>query len=408
MSLSTLIRTRLLLALSGLLIAPCASAQEGAAAAPGRGAFLQQSLILDLAGAWFSSAAPSQTGGHDPLRSGLTLQGLEWTSTAHVDPYFHFTGVAVFTAGGVEIEEAFAQTTALPASLQLKVGQFLLPVGRLNGQHLHAWHFVDQPLHLGRVYGGEGGRALGLLASWLAPLPWSCEVALAGTAAAGAEREDAAGGHGSGGVIGSVDDALATLQVKQFVSLGDDWGVQFGVAGQLGALRGEPWAQPGGAPARVPGEPHDDAKLLTATDLLLRWRPLGDPERRFAALLVEALRVAPPPHGHAETSGTHADAGLLGGAAQFIVGIDPRWEAGVRAEFIEANDNVGSAWSERRHTALLAWKPTEFSRLRLQAHLARSAPATGALDGPARAGAWQYGTVLALEVFTGDHAAHPW
>ena len=371
------------LTLAGLLLAPQATAQDGTVAPPGRGAYLTQSLILDFAGAWFSTATPLQTGGHDPRRSGLTLQGLEWTSTAHVDPYLHFTGVAVFTTGGVEIEEAYAQTTALPANLAVKAGQFLLPVGRLNGQHLHAWHFIDQALHIGRVYGAEGGRALGVQASWLAPLPWSCEVALAGTAAAGGQDE----GFGIGDMH-SLEDGLATLQVKQFLGLGEDWGVQLGLAAQVGAVRGEPWPEP----------VRDDTKQVAAADVLVRWRPVADPDRTFAALLIEAVDVRLPSHLHLETGSANHDATLWGGAAQLVVGLDPRWEVGGRSEHVAAARDDGTAWSEQRHTGLVTFKPTEFSRLRLQGHLARGR------DRPT----WQSGVMLALEVFSGDHAAHPW
>ena len=71
-----------------------------------------------------------------------------------------------------------SQTTALPGNLQLKAGQFFAAFGRQNQQHPHAWAFVDQPLIMNRVLGGDGLRNVGTQLSWLAPTPFYSELAL--------------------------------------------------------------------------------------------------------------------------------------------------------------------------------------------------------------------------------------
>ena len=53
-------------------------------------------------------------GAHDPKQRGFTLQQGELSLMGAVDPYFTAEGHIVFTPDGVELEEAFAQTTALP------------------------------------------------------------------------------------------------------------------------------------------------------------------------------------------------------------------------------------------------------------------------------------------------------
>lgn len=90
------------------------------------------SFIADLALAGFSTDSPLQTGGHDPQKNGFTLQQLELSFRKAVDPYFRFDGNIVFSQFGVELEEAYATTLALPASLLLRAGQFLTRFGRLN------------------------------------------------------------------------------------------------------------------------------------------------------------------------------------------------------------------------------------------------------------------------------------
>lgn len=131
------------------------------------------SVILDVAGAVFTSDAPLQTGGHDPTVDGFNLQQVEMSLAESVDPYLRFDSNLVFTLFGVEIEEAYATTLALPARVQIRAGQFLTRFGRINNTHPHTWSFVDQPFAVGRVFGAEANRGLGAEASVLLPLPWT-------------------------------------------------------------------------------------------------------------------------------------------------------------------------------------------------------------------------------------------
>ena len=83
----------------------------------------------------------------------------------------------MFSQFGVEVEEAYGTTLALPWNLQLRAGQFLTRFGRINSTHPHTWAFLDQPLVVGTFFGGEGNRGLGLEVSWLASfLPWYVEL----------------------------------------------------------------------------------------------------------------------------------------------------------------------------------------------------------------------------------------
>src|SRR5690606_12213088 len=131
-----------------------AAARAGAQpAAPPRGsaaAALQSlnpdiSLVADVAVAYFSDAEHLQSGAHDPRETGFNLQQLEMSIGKAVDPYFRMDANLVFGELGVEIEEVYATTLALPWNLQARAGRFLTRVGRLNATHPHAWDFVDQP-----------------------------------------------------------------------------------------------------------------------------------------------------------------------------------------------------------------------------------------------------------------------
>src|SRR5688572_12751883 len=70
-----------------------------------------------------------QAGGHDPHKRGFTIQNVELSLQAAVDPYLTAAAHIVYfiDAEGesqFELEEAFAFTNGLPAGLQLKGGQF--------------------------------------------------------------------------------------------------------------------------------------------------------------------------------------------------------------------------------------------------------------------------------------------
>lgn len=103
--------------------------------------------------------------------NGFNLNYAELILSSSVDPYFSMDGVFHFSEAGVEIEEAYATTSALPANLRLRAGKMLSDFGRLNNQHHHAWDFGDMPLVYEAFLGNHGINELGLQLQWVAPAP---------------------------------------------------------------------------------------------------------------------------------------------------------------------------------------------------------------------------------------------
>ena len=121
-----------------------------------------------------------QGGGHDPRNNGFTLQALELSMIGAIDPYFTGEAHIVFFIDSegetnVELEEAFLTTQSLPFGLQVEAGFFLTEFGLINPTHPHAWDWVDQPIILTRLFGGDGMRQTGIRIGWLTPLPWFSE-----------------------------------------------------------------------------------------------------------------------------------------------------------------------------------------------------------------------------------------
>jgi len=339
-------------------------------------------FILDVAGAGFKGE-PLQLGAHDPNTNGFNLQQLELHVESTVDPFFTFTANIVFAQFGVEVEEAYATTLALPANLQVRAGQFLTKMGRLNPTHPHSWHFVDQPLVNGKFFGGEGSRGLGAEASWLLPLPWFTELIASTTMADGACCARSFYGGQNLGVDG-LADLLYTVRLEQFFEITPSFSALFGVSSQFGP-------NPTGAGNRTE---------IYGSDLYLRWRPVNNPQRRSVSLQVEAMQRR-----------RQIPFGLLvdqGGYVDLVAQLNQRFEVGGRYEFvtgIDATDTDGAGedtldpeWVGNVNSGALqvTFYPSHFSRLRLQGSYDRRQW----VEEPTLA------AILALEVLVGAHGAH--
>lgn len=333
------------------------SATETPAAAPSAHASHGQrlnpdlTLIADFALAAFSDDEHRQTGGHDPSENGFNLQQLELELSAPVDPYFRFDANIVFGLEEVEIEEAFATTLALGSGLQGRAGQFLSRFGRMNATHLHTWNFVDQPFVLGRVFGAEGNRGIGVELSYLTPLPWYLElvVSAASSRGDGAARSFYDEEH----VIEGVGDLLYVGALKQFFPLSDDWSLAFGLSAALGQ-------NANGA---------DRQTLVYGTDAYLKYRPTSGPSALELALQTEWLyRQRDLPGGGLQDAGGYVEL-VTQVARRYAVGA--RYELGTPSydrSWNEADDPLDPEWTEARTRASVAFTftPSEFSRFRLQ------------------------------------------
>jgi hypothetical protein len=112
-----------------------------------------------------------QGGGHDPDGTGFTLQTVDFSMTGSADGYFDAEFHSAFFidhtgTSNVEIEEAFLRTNSLPYGLEVEAGQQFLEFGRFNPLHVHDWDFIDQPLILTRMFGGDGIRQTGVRVGW--------------------------------------------------------------------------------------------------------------------------------------------------------------------------------------------------------------------------------------------------
>lgn len=122
------------------------------------------------------------------------FRSLEVGLSAEIDPYARAYTFITGSEDGVEIEEAAVQTTALPVNVT--AGRFFADFGRLGQFHLHELPFVNRPLSVTRMVGGES-LGTGLQFRYLFPTPFY--LALTGGAFNEIGHSHAHGAHGHEG-----------------------------------------------------------------------------------------------------------------------------------------------------------------------------------------------------------------
>jgi len=262
--------------------------------------------------------------------------------SASIDPYAR--GYAYFTGSGdgVEVEEAAMVTTSLPWNLQARGGRFFADFGRLAKFHPHEYAFVNTPLSLERIVGGES-KADGAELSYLFPTRFFLRGTIGGYNKLGAENE-------------RLDDSKSRAwsrftylaRLNSYFDLTDNHSVEVGTS-----LAYTP-------SIRIPADPHGGSRALSGVDLTYRYQPLG-------STLHQGLTVGAELFGNSER--VARDSGFrrmfaLGGYAYAEAKLNREWAAGF------LYDNAPSLASPGKKThgysPFLTWNLSEFNRLRFQ------------------------------------------
>lgn len=108
-----------------------------------------------------------QAGSHDPNRNGFTVQlvGLALQAPLGAHAYGRAsitTRIDADNESKTELEEAYLVSEFPDAQVELKAGHFFTEFGYLNPRHAHDWAFVDKPVILTRLFGGDALRNPGV------------------------------------------------------------------------------------------------------------------------------------------------------------------------------------------------------------------------------------------------------
>jgi len=308
---------------------------------------------------------------------GMSLKESELSIAANIDPQFR--GVATFAlaqAGGISVENAFVQSSALGNGLNLKMGRFFSGLGYLNEQHAHAWDFADQPLVYRVLWDNQNGED-GLQLKWLAPTDMFVEVGGEigrGRGFPGTDRQNK-NGAGAGVLFAHIGDDIGIEHSwRAGLSLHETKRVNALSAGVPDLLN-----TVGGVSNSFSGD-----SRTAGLDFVWKYSPNGNIRERYLKLQGEYFRRKESGLltydtvriGGANLTDSYADT-QSGWYLQSVYQFMPTWRTGLRYDQLDPGvamvgalnaGNVMSnyAFNPSRLTWMVDYNPSEFSRLRLQ------------------------------------------
>lgn len=272
----------------------------------------------------------------------FNFRAAELGVSASIDPYARAYAFLTGSKDGFEVEEASIVTTSLPANLQARAGRFFADFGRLAKFHPHEYAFVNTPLSLERIVGGES-KADGLELSYLFPTPFFLRGTIGGYNKLGAENERL---EDTKPRAWSRFTYLSRLQT--YFDLSDNHSIELGSSIAY-------------TPAiRIPSDPSGGNRILTGADITYRYQPLG-------STLYQGLTVGAEFFGNSERVERGSGFRRMfapGGYAYGEAKITREWAAGF------LYDNAPSLLSPGKKTIgyspFVTWMLSEFNRLRFQ------------------------------------------
>lgn len=252
---------------------------------------------------------------------GFNLNYAEFGMHSEVGPYFDADAIFHLSPDEFEIEEAYITTKQLPANLQLKAGAFKSGFGRINAIHAHAQHFMAQPLVYEAMVGVEGIKDPGVALHWVAPTD---TYLMAGVEALQGSNE-LSFGEGE-------KNNLYVGYLKTGFDLGENTSVLAG-----------------GSIATGKTANNQDSKLYGG-ELTLK-HTLDS----YSSLTWQSEYLY-------RNKNNAKQAGLY---SQLLYGMNSNWEMGTRYDAI--TKNVATQPDDlKKYSAIVQYKPFEFSKLRLQ------------------------------------------
>jgi hypothetical protein len=259
----------------------------------------------------------------DDPRPPFDLREAETSLQAIVDPFAKADFFLGFSREGVEIEEGYVTFPTVPGGLLVKAGKFRSAIGRVNTAHTHNLPWIDRPLLIGNLVGGDEGIAdSGVSAARLIPNPWLF-LEITGELTS----------------VGS-SDVSSLARARAYRDVTESTNVDLGLSFLSGA-------------ASIVAADATTATLLSV-DGTFRYRPL----RRaiYRSFLARSELVWRREDAEAATAfGVYAGAEYQF-ARRWFAGV--RWDYSQRAMDPDARD-IGASW-------LVTFWPSEFSQIRGQ------------------------------------------
>ena len=305
------------------------------------------SAVGDLIG----DLSPDGSTQEDASRFGI--REIEIALQAAVDPYFRGDVFLGFSdAEGVHIEQAFVTTTAL-RGVELRLGRFMMPVGKQVTTHRHDLHTIEYPWVIQRLFGAEGIKGTGLSVSRVfAPFGFYQELLVTAVDRVGEAPEDLVTEE-------PINDDLAHLafstRLRNYWDLTQAANLELSGSALAGYVE-----QPfdfGGATPEVNAVAMNQQTYNI--DLTFRWRPLQQGLYRSFIAQGEYYRQNNARDNDPAFLGPNRDFNGAYGLARWQ--LTRRWFVAARYDWVEDPELGGETLTAA--SGYLQWFPSEFSKL---------------------------------------------
>src|SRR5438105_8039494 len=311
-----------------------------------------------------------------PPTRGFSLGESELAFMANIDHMFRGTLIGSISPDNdsIGVEEGYIQTIGLSKGFTIKAGRFFSAVGYQNQIHAHAWDFTDARLAM-KAFLGNQLTEDGVQFKWVAPTSLYFDVGVElgqGRAFPATERNK--NGIGSSNLFTHVGG-----------DIGASYAWQAGLSYVSTSPRDRTYDDVNSLGTAVTNSFTGSTKLWVV-DGVLKWAPDGNATYRNFKLQGEYFRRKEDGSLTFDTAGAALSDGYSsrqsGWYGQGVYQFLPQWRVGYRYDQLDSGTtDIGlvssgtlsaadfpilAAYKPKRHTAMVDWSPSEFSRIRLQ------------------------------------------
>jgi hypothetical protein len=272
----------------------------------------------------------------------FNFRAAELGLSASVDPFARVYSFMTGSREGFEVEEAAAITTSLPWNLTAKGGRFFADFGRLPKVHPHEYAFVNTPLSIERMVGGET-KADGVEFNYLFPVPFFLRATLGGYNKIGEENE-------------RLDDTKSRAwsrftylgRLQTYFDLTDHQSIELG-----SSLAYTP-------SVRVQGDPSGSDRTLAGIDLTYRYQPLD-------STTYQGLTWGSEFYANSERfpiDDVSKRRQSYGGYSYAELKLNKSWSTGFLFDYAPSIESPGK--KTKSYSPFITWNLSEFNRLRFQ------------------------------------------
>jgi len=273
----------------------------------------------------------------------FNFRAAELGVSASVDPFARVYSFMTGSKEGFEVEEAAAITTSLPWNLTAKGGRFFADFGRLPKNHPHEYAFVNTPLSIERMVGGES-KADGVELNYLFPFPFFLRATLGGYNKIGEGNE-------------RLDDTKSRswsrftylARLNTYFDVTDHQSIELG-----SSLAYTP-------SVRVAGDAVGGDRTLGGIDLTYRYQPLDSTTYQGltvgSELFTNSERVM-------RSDDVFRRRQAFGGYSYAEVKLNKSWSTGFLFDYAPSIESPGK--KTLSYSPFLTWNLSEFNRLRFQ------------------------------------------